>query len=246
MPWTARPAAPRLPPRAERRAVHRGDDGHLNLLPHPAAAQSPVRGGFCEVAREQSVLNLFCGRRQGGHPIEASTEGLALAAEHDGSDAAVEAELETGGEQTFEHREDEPFALVGAVQTHVGDVIAGAELDASFGHGPNRAHALHRALARPSQEGEHRRMMVMFQVFVAPGADPDTLLTPDTIRDTNAQIMTLDGAQGGLQWPPRPRGQGRAPHCGGQARRDVDRPRAGDERRGGPVQRLRHRLSADP
>lgn len=46
-------------------------------------------------------------------------------------------------------------------------------------------------------------MMVVFEVFMAPGADPETLLSAETLRDTKAQIMTVDDARkvgfGGLR-----------------------------------------------
>ena len=49
-------------------------------------------------------------------------------------------------------------------------------------------------------------MMVVFEVHVAPGADPKTLLTAETQRETQAQVMTLDEAKkvgfGGLPAPP--------------------------------------------
>ena len=38
-------------------------------------------------------------------------------------------------------------------------------------------------------------MMVVFEVFVAPGADPNTLLSEETKRETMAQVMTLDEAR---------------------------------------------------
>jgi len=38
-------------------------------------------------------------------------------------------------------------------------------------------------------------MMVVFEVFVAPDADPDQLLTPETLRETQAQIMTVAEAK---------------------------------------------------
>ncbi len=33
-------------------------------------------------------------------------------------------------------------------------------------------------------------MLVVFEVHIAPGADPDALISPDTARESNAQIMT--------------------------------------------------------
>jgi hypothetical protein len=48
-------------------------------------------------------------------------------------------------------------------------------------------------------------MMVVFEVFVAPGSDPATLLTAETLRDTKAQVMTLDEARKvGFQGLPDP------------------------------------------
>jgi hypothetical protein len=38
-------------------------------------------------------------------------------------------------------------------------------------------------------------MMVVFEVFVAPGADPETLLTEETKRSTKAQVMTPEDAR---------------------------------------------------
>lgn len=49
-------------------------------------------------------------------------------------------------------------------------------------------------------------MMVVFEVHLAPGADPSTLLTEETKRDTGAQVMTPDDARkvgfAGLPDPP--------------------------------------------
>ncbi len=38
-------------------------------------------------------------------------------------------------------------------------------------------------------------MLAVFEVYVAPGSDPDQLITAETKRETNAQIMTLDEAR---------------------------------------------------
>ena len=38
-------------------------------------------------------------------------------------------------------------------------------------------------------------MMVVFEVFVAPGADPETLLSAETVRETKAQVMTVEDAR---------------------------------------------------
>ncbi len=38
-------------------------------------------------------------------------------------------------------------------------------------------------------------MMVVFEVFLAPGADPETLLSAETLRETKAQVMTPDDAR---------------------------------------------------
>ncbi|MFT3766685.1 MAG: hypothetical protein QM820_14395 [Minicystis sp.] len=50
-------------------------------------------------------------------------------------------------------------------------------------------------------------MMVVFEVYLAPGADPATLLSKETLRETNAQVMTLDDARkvgfAGLPEPPK-------------------------------------------
>ncbi|MFO0587038.1 MAG: hypothetical protein U0441_05860 [Polyangiaceae bacterium] len=52
-------------------------------------------------------------------------------------------------------------------------------------------------------------MLTVFEVHLAPGADPDAILTEETVRSTQAQIMTLDDAKkvgfGGL--PPAPPGR---------------------------------------
>jgi len=38
-------------------------------------------------------------------------------------------------------------------------------------------------------------MMVVFEVFLAPGADPETLLTAETLKETKAQVMTVEDAR---------------------------------------------------
>ena len=49
-------------------------------------------------------------------------------------------------------------------------------------------------------------MMVVFEVHVAPGSDPESLLSAETKRETQAQIMTVAEARkvgfGGLPDPP--------------------------------------------
>jgi hypothetical protein len=49
-------------------------------------------------------------------------------------------------------------------------------------------------------------MMVVFEVHVAPGADPEHILSKEQLRETQAQVMTLDEARkvgfGGLPEPP--------------------------------------------
>jgi hypothetical protein len=49
-------------------------------------------------------------------------------------------------------------------------------------------------------------MLMVFEVFLAPGADGSELLSAETIRSTQAQIMTLAEAKkvgfGGLPDPP--------------------------------------------
>lgn len=51
--------------------------------------------------------------------------------------------------------------------------------------------------------------MYLFEVVIAPGYDPDSLLSAETLRETQAQIMTLDEARAvgfsGLQ--PDPKGR---------------------------------------
>lgn len=48
----------------------------------------------------------------------------------------------------------------------------------------------------------------MFEVFVAPGADPSQILREETCRETQAQIMTLADAQKlGLRGVPDPGGK---------------------------------------
>lgn len=51
-------------------------------------------------------------------------------------------------------------------------------------------------------------MMVVFVIFLAPGSDPDTLLTAEMKSDTGAQVMTLDDARkvGFSGLPPGPEG----------------------------------------
>lgn len=47
--------------------------------------------------------------------------------------------------------------------------------------------------------------MVLFQIFVAPGSDPGSLFTADTLRETQAQVMTVDEARKvGFQGVPDP------------------------------------------
>lgn len=52
------------------------------------------------------------------------------------------------------------------------------------------------------------RMMVVFEVHLAPGADPSDILSKEQLKETGAQIMTLAEAEsvgfGGL--PPAPPG----------------------------------------
>jgi len=38
-------------------------------------------------------------------------------------------------------------------------------------------------------------MLVLFMVYLAPGTDPSTILTPQTLIDTQAQVMTADEAR---------------------------------------------------
>lgn len=38
-------------------------------------------------------------------------------------------------------------------------------------------------------------MMMVFEVYLAAGVDPDGLLTSETIGDTGAQVMTLEEAR---------------------------------------------------
>ena len=38
-------------------------------------------------------------------------------------------------------------------------------------------------------------MLMVFEVFVAPGSDPGSILTPQIIRETSAQVMTPDEAR---------------------------------------------------
>ena len=49
-------------------------------------------------------------------------------------------------------------------------------------------------------------MMVVFEVHVVPGCDPTTILTEESMRDTQAQVMTQAEATkvgfGGLPQPP--------------------------------------------
>ncbi len=51
-------------------------------------------------------------------------------------------------------------------------------------------------------------MLHVFEVYLAPGFDPDALLSPDQIRDTAAQVMTLDEARAlGLSAAAKPDGR---------------------------------------
>jgi hypothetical protein len=49
-------------------------------------------------------------------------------------------------------------------------------------------------------------MMVVFEVHVVPGADPGSILTAETLRETGAQVMTYDEATkvGIVGLPPPP------------------------------------------
>lgn len=38
-------------------------------------------------------------------------------------------------------------------------------------------------------------MLAVFEVYVAPGSDPEKLITPETQRETHAQVMTLEDAR---------------------------------------------------
>lgn len=53
-----------------------------------------------------------------------------------------------------------------------------------------------------------RRMMVVFEVHLAPMADPKHLLSEELLKETQAQIMTLDEARkvGFAGLPPPPEG----------------------------------------
>ena len=37
-------------------------------------------------------------------------------------------------------------------------------------------------------------MLVVFEVYFAPGSDPDSVLTEETLRETQAQVMTPEDA----------------------------------------------------
>jgi hypothetical protein len=54
-------------------------------------------------------------------------------------------------------------------------------------------------------------MLSVFEVFLAPGANAERLLTEETTRETNAQVMTVDDARkvgfGGI--PDDPEGRDR-------------------------------------
>lgn len=52
-------------------------------------------------------------------------------------------------------------------------------------------------------------MLVLFEVLVAPGHDPDALLSEETLADTEAQVMTLaEAAAVGFQGAqPDPKGR---------------------------------------
>ena len=66
-------------------------------------------------------------------------------------------------------------------------------------------------------------MLVLFEVILAPGADPEALFSDETKRDTHAQIMTLDEASkvgfAGL----KPDAQGRETRYVAVNRRDAPR-----------------------
>jgi hypothetical protein len=48
-------------------------------------------------------------------------------------------------------------------------------------------------------------MLIVFEVHVAPGSDPGTLLTEEAMRDTKAQVMTVEEARKvGFQGVPDP------------------------------------------
>lgn len=59
---------------------------------------------------------------------------------------------------------------------------------------------------RAPPAGDHDAMMIVFEVHIAPGSEAVPLLTPETLRETQAQLMTLDEARqvgfGGLPPPP--------------------------------------------
>ena len=42
-----------------------------------------------------------------------------------------------------------------------------------------------------AERDDHGRMMVVFEVLLAPGADPDALLSKETLKETQAQVMTI-------------------------------------------------------
>ncbi len=52
-------------------------------------------------------------------------------------------------------------------------------------------------------------MMVVYEVHMAPGSDPSGILSAETLRETQAQVMTLDEAKkvgfSGLPEPPADR-----------------------------------------
>ena len=58
-------------------------------------------------------------------------------------------------------------------------------------------------------ERQCRPMMHVFEVYLAPGFDPETLLSDEIRRETQAQVMTTDEARkvgfGGLPTPPADR-----------------------------------------
>ena len=51
-------------------------------------------------------------------------------------------------------------------------------------------------------------MLIIYEVVVARGEDPDALLSPETLGETQAQIMTLDEARavGFTHGEPHPQG----------------------------------------
>jgi hypothetical protein len=48
---------------------------------------------------------------------------------------------------------------------------------------------------RAASAGNNGRMLKVFEVFVASGSNPDELLSEEVLKETQAQVMTVDEAK---------------------------------------------------